>query len=360
MTAVILAISLLWAAGIWSPQAPQYAIRVDAPVVSLESIVVDANSRPVMDLKKEDFTILEDGEPRPIQNFSPAETPYSTLLLFQNTPTVAIYRPFLTDASNRFMKGLRAQDRLSVYAIELTTHRLMDWRNAQIGKTETIRVGQPSGELDLYDALDQVLDKFSGETARKAIIVMSTGRDSRIYRDTVTRGRVPLASEDAEFQKLLQKVRIKAIPLYFVAVSTDRNLLSEEVMVLPTQFTGLASPPSQLMASAEYQFLKKSFPYTSAYKKLKDPSPTLAEDFLAEIRSRMELLAEVSGGRIYFPKDLDEVNPLYEQIARELGTSYSFGYPPRNSNPGATHHIEVRVPNPKLRVIQSRDSYTTR
>jgi VWFA-related protein len=335
------------------PQEPEFAIRLNVAAVSLESVVLDSNARPVTDLKREDFTIYEDGEPVRIQNFSSVEAPFSILLLFENTPSVYLHRTFLADASNQLMKGLRPQDRVSIYAIELTTRRMLDWRNAQTGKAQEIKVGRPSGELNLYDAIDDVFGKFSGAAGRKGIVVMTTGREAKLFRETLDKGRVPTTDADKDFQKLLRKVQGRGIPLYFVAVNTDPTL-EVNPWDLPT-----GTIPLFLLPRSEYLALK-SLPRTPLYKKLKDPSPTVADDFIKEIRSRMELLAEVSGGRIYFPKSTEELVPLYEQIGKELGTSYSFGYAPRDTRSGTTHRIEVRVSDPSLRVIQSRQSYTTR
>jgi hypothetical protein len=49
---------------------------------------------------------------------------------------------------------------------------------------------------------------------------------------------------------------------------------------------------------------------------------------------------------------------VYEQIARELGTSYSLGYAVPNPAPdGKQHRIEVRVPAAKFEIRQSRKDY---
>src|SRR5262245_31540118 len=98
-------------------QDPSFVIRVNVPVVSLEAVVLDSNGRPVTTLAREDFRIFEDSEPRELQNFSPVDSPYSILLLFQNTINVFSQRPFMADASNRFLDTLRKQDRVSVYTI---------------------------------------------------------------------------------------------------------------------------------------------------------------------------------------------------------------------------------------------------
>ena len=43
----------------------------------------------------------------------------------------------------------------------------------------------------------------------------------------------------------------------------------------------------------------------------------------------LEKLAHVSGGVVYFPKDLDRIFPVCEQIAKDIRTRYTIGYVPR-------------------------------
>jgi VWFA-related protein len=340
-------------------------------VVSLEAVVLDSNARPVTSLKREDFAVFEDGEPKEIQNFSSVESPYSILLLFQNTLNVFSQRPFMADASNRFLDTLRPQDRVSVYTMEITMRRILDWRNAQSGKRQEVKVGPPGGLLNLYDAIEEVFGKFGGVAGRKGIVVLTNGRDDELYRETFRKGRVPATTENSPFRKALKKVRERGIPLYIVALNTDRSLMTaaptQPAPPTPSGGPTLRRPGDSIVSSApdEYAFLKavaEAPPDGRGFfiRRPKDASPTVADDFLVEVRSRMEQLAESSGGRIYFPKDLDEVVPLYEQIGRELGTSYSIGYAPGAAAGIGTHTIEVRVANPELKVIQSRQTYTIR
>jgi len=73
---------------------------------------------------------------------------------------------------------------------------------------------------------------------------------------------------------------------------------------------------------------------------------------------RMKQFAKATGGKAYFPKNPNELGPLYASIARDLGTSYTIAYAPLKS-PGDNklRHIEIRPIDVRLRVIQSRTGY---
>jgi hypothetical protein len=77
------------------------------------------------------------------------------------------------------------------------------------------------------------------------------------------------------------------------------------------------------------------------------------------VKEHLEDLAAATGGRVYYPETIEQLVPLYDQISRELGISYTIGYvsdrPPRA---GDHREIEVKVAGPDLRVSQSRTGYS--
>jgi hypothetical protein len=72
----------------------------------------------------------------------------------------------------------------------------------------------------------------------------------------------------------------------------------------------------------------------------------------------MEELADASGGRALYPEQLEDIVPLYQQIGRELGTSYTIAYVSSNSTIDGTYRrIEVRSRDERLGLSQSRSGY---
>lgn len=74
----------------------------------------------------------------------------------------------------------------------------------------------------------------------------------------------------------------------------------------------------------------------------------------------MKQLAEVSGGRAFFPRETAELVGVYEQIGRDLGRAYTIGYLSPKPPDGKFRKIEVRTIDVRLRVAQSRDGYYAR
>jgi hypothetical protein len=132
------------------------------------------------------------------------------------------------------------------------------------------------------------------------------------------------------FQRTLKAARDQRIPVYFIAFNTDKNLELNTI------------------GADEYRNLQIIYPRTAA-----------ADRYLEGVRIRMEEIAEASAGRVLFPNSIDDIVPLYEQIGRELGISYSLGYVSSNEEGGGYRRIEVRTRREALQLTQSRAGYST-
>ena len=84
----------------------------------------------------------------------------------------------------------------------------------------------------------------------------------------------------------------------------------------------------------------------------------VVRDYLLNVRTYMQLIAENSGGQMLFANTVTELAPLYAQIGRSFGTSYSLGFIPMASGSAVGYqHISVKATRPGVRVTQSRDAY---
>jgi Ca-activated chloride channel family protein len=75
----------------------------------------------------------------------------------------------------------------------------------------------------------------------------------------------------------------------------------------------------------------------------------------------LDELANVSGGKAFFPRSNAEMDDIFEQIALELRHQYSIGYKPTNfANDGRWHKIKVRVNPPRglpRLFVRSKEGY---
>lgn len=297
------------------------SLRVDVSLVTLDVEVTDSLGRTVNNLTRDDFEIFENGMLQSVRSFDSVEAPYDILLLFDCSASTEPAWPFLVEAMNRFLKTLRRQDRMAIaqFGGDFKLLKKSFSTAEQLGDVGVRPRDAVCGGTDLYGAIDSALDELKAVKSRKGVVILTDGQHDNIPRQKgkdllSVRPRYIDAVEDKDFQKVLKTVTAGGAGLYFVAVNTDLN---------PDEF------------NTEEIFNRQ------------------------QVRSRMELLASSSGGRVAYPKRPDDVVKLYEQLAHDLGTSYSLGYAPSNlAKDGTFRKIEVRVGNRALRVRQSRDGYT--
>jgi len=321
---------MMTAAGVLAlPAQEPFTVKVDVSLVTVDVVVSDAAGRPVTTLTRDDFEVYEDGKPQEIRSFEPVDSPYGVLLLFDCSTSTQPLWPFLVESMNRFTARLGAHDTIAVAQFGGSYKTLLDWKPRGTGGM-SIQI-QPEdrscNNTDFYGAVSQALVELRKTFGRKGAVILTDGVHNGIpVQRNGSNGGVPRrvdAEEDSGFQKVLRQVRATDVVLYFVAVNTDLNP------------AGLAGSRGRYSPDDLYDTM--------------------------QVRSRMELLAEVSGGKVVFPREPGDVVPLFEQIGRELGTSYGLGYPPPSSGKDGTYRkIEVRVRDKTLQVQQSRVGYEAR
>jgi Ca-activated chloride channel family protein len=310
-----------------------FSLRVDVQSVSLDVSVLDPLGQPLESLTQREFTIFEDGVEQEIKTFSSLDTPYNILLLFDRSGSTADQWRTMQRAASTFARNLRRQDRVKLASFEDGLTVLTDW-NDMPGQTdrallEILKRG-PGGGTNLYWSLERATQReFRGTEGRRAVVVLTDGRDNMLVRQTRANG-VPMSFEkDPIFQHTLAVARAVRIPIYFAALNTDQN-------------------PSDALGD-DYHSLDNRFPTVNTGKA-----------FLAETRKRMEQLAAATGGRVFYPKNLKDIVPVYDQISRDMSRAYSLSYISSNEAvSGNSHTIEVRVRPRGATVRQSRDSYVS-
>jgi VWFA-related protein len=331
-----LILAAIVSAAIVSAQEPDYILKVDVPVVSVDVTIQDSSGKQVNDLPPDSFEVYENGIRQDIRYFLPVSTPYNVLLLFDRSGSTQDKWPLMQRAVAGFITNLRSQDRISIAAFDQDFEVLQPWtadRREALLKLPRLLEGNNIGGTSFYGAVEQAVRReFRKTNGRRALVILTDGRDTSFYKDIVTHNRMLDPKDERSFQNALKAARSQRIPIYFVAFNTDRNL------------------EPNTSGGDEYRSLRTIF-----------RNSDLPTKYLAAVRARMEQLADVSAGRVLFPEVLEDIVPLYQQIGRELGTSYSLGYV--SSNPatdGSFRRIEIRMRDLSLRPVLSRTGYYAR
>ena len=277
-------------------QAPGQVVTVIAPqVMRFNASVTDRNGRAIGGMREADFSVQENGVDRQVTNVAPAHEPFNLVLLLDVSGSVEERIDFIRKAARDFLNTASPQDRISIISFRDDVQVISDFttdRRLLSKKLDEIDAG---GATALYDALAYVLTEplkeLRGE--RTAIVVMSDGDDNKSF--------VP-------FPALLEAFSESGALIYPLYVPS-----------------GLIPEGSVPKAEATRD------PLRSRYLTL----TTRAEE---EGRK----LAEVSGG-VYYPiRRIEDLQSAYDDVVRQLRTSYTITYT-SNSTPSGHRRVRVRA-----------------
>jgi len=158
-------------------------ISVQTDLVLLPVTVVDRKGALVPGLIERNFTVYDNGAPRPIQFFTSEDTPVTVGLVIDSSSSMRAVRSDVTAAGTAFAASSHPLD-------ELFTVNFNDvvWPGLapSVASAETIErlnhelaLAPARGMTALYDALDDALDRLkAGTRDRKVLIVVSDGGDN--------------------------------------------------------------------------------------------------------------------------------------------------------------------------------------
>lgn len=325
---IVISVCMVWA-------------QTSRPLERLDVVVTDAAGKPVTTLSKESFEILEDGRPRQIATFAPVDTPWNVVLLFDKSSTwpataSTMLRPDVADSVwtqgiNRFMAQLPPQDRVAIASFEHKVDILLDWRNARTGRTQDVvikPVAYSTGGLkDLHSAVEWAIGKLRGVQGRKAVILLTDGRDGRLapqwlINDERQQVFDPLfgvadTAEGEEFLSTLTLIKTSDVRLFFLALNPTR----------PPEFHGR-------VISGVYPGSKEAI-----------------TGYLSRVRLRLEKMAEASGGHVLYGNSISdalaEYGRLYDYFL--LGARYTLEFASSGNSEELQPRFEIRLRDPGLK-----------
>jgi Ca-activated chloride channel homolog len=294
-TAIALSISLAaqQVPSATSSQAPIF--RSGASMVALNVTVFDG-ARPVSGLGRGDFQIYEDGVAQQVTFFESRSVPMDIILLLDTSSSMGDKMETVHRAARGFMKMMRPEDRGAVVAFADSVNIVQPLSFDLQAIEEAIESTRAQGSTSLHNAIYIALKQFGraaksdGDVRRQAIAVLSDGDDT---------------ASVVSFDDVLALARKSGVNIYTI---------------------GLQSVAAQLRA---------------AY----DRGRYSPGDYA------LKSLAQETGAESFFPKNVNELKSVYDNIASEISSQYSIGYSPSNSiADGRFRRIVVRVStNPALK-----------
>ncbi len=304
------ALLIFFAIGVQAQQ-PDEVIRTDTSLVQLNVGVVDRQGHAITTLSRNDFVIYEDGVRRPISSFEPTEAPFSLVMALDMSGSTINFRQQIQAAALRFLDALSPEDRVAVVAFNgKGVQSLIGFSTDRRRVAYAITIATGSGETPLYEALKYSLKELAREgKRRKAIVVLTDGLDTELRKGD--RAALHKAS-DADVSTAIKPEANSQ--LNSVLNDADRQGVAIFPLALPS-----GDP-----------------------KRLPLPDPLITAMYSAA-RTRIQLLADRTGGRLHEIRRLDDLAGLYAQVAADLRSLYSIAYQPRNPSARDGKWREIRI-----------------
>jgi Ca-activated chloride channel family protein len=270
-----------------TPQAP--AFRAGVEIVSLNVTVSDATTRYITDLEQPDFQVFEDGVLQDVTFFTKANLPIALALLIDTSASMESRLTTAQEAAIGFARRLRTQDLAEIVDFDSRAVILQTFTNDAASLEQAIRKTSAGGSTSMYNAIYIALKDLKR--------VVATNVD---------------------------EIRRQAIVVLSDGEDTSSLLPFEEVLDL-----------AKRSETAIYAIGLRSGEGSGATRGFREAEFVLRQ------------LAQETGGRAFFPNEIEELPAIYTQIADELSSQYTIGYSSRNSKrDGAWRRIVVRVNRP--------------
>lgn len=269
---------------------------VDVELVSLNVAITDPGGRDVADVTGEDVAVFENGVRQPLYLFTRESWPITLSVLIDSSDSMRHAMPVVQAAARRLLGTLEPGDRAQVAQFSRRLRVLQDLTSDRTALDAAVGAVEVEGDTALYSSLYIALKELA---ARR--------RDGAAERRAVV--VLSDGSDTASFvsdEQVIEAARQAQVSVYAIGFRDSRP----------------GAPPPE-------------------------PLPTY---FLTA-------LARETGGRVFFPSSLDDLDGVYDRIARELRTLYGVAYVPSNTaRDGGWRRISVRTLRPNL-VVRHRTGY---
>jgi VWFA-related protein len=366
-----------------------YRFRVETDVVLVNVVARDKNGAIVRGLKKEDFTVLEDGKPQRIASFDfeQAETqavpqPAQAVLVAPRTaPAAAAVKPTdkLEFRDRRIIVLFFDLTSMQPEEIERAVEAAQKFVDQQMTPSDMVAVMSLSASLQVdqdltsdHDLLNQALARLNpsssggfeagmtGDTEGTADTAQPFTPDDTEYNIFNTDRRLEALQSLAES---LARIEQKKSVIYFSSgmdktgienQSQVRNAINRavrsNVSIYPMDMRGLqAIIPG---GEAQQASLRGTSPYSGA-------AVRNAFDSNFSTQETLVTLAADTGGRAFL--DSNDFNAVFKKVQEDTSAYYVLGY--RSSNPardGRFRKITVKISVPNVKIEFRKGYYAPR
>jgi Ca-activated chloride channel family protein len=282
-------------------QVLSFPARGDLVVFS--ATAVDGKGRPVTDLKRKDFRVVEEGRLQAIERFyGGQELPARVLLLIDGSGSMdeELKVTSVRFAAERILDALSDEDQVALAGFDSRYWGVVAFTHDREAVRKGLATVEPFGSTALHDALDQAArDLASHGEGRRAVVVITDGVDT---------------SSEKTPREVLERSRALDVPIYTISAVSP-----------------LDDPESSLYVGRE------------------------RKGAAAAGGEQLERYASLSGGAAFRVSNYVGLKKAAERIAAELKHQYRLGYDPP-PGPARFRRVQVRTTRKGV-TVRTRSGY---
>ena len=266
-------------------QAPLHpaVISVHSTLVNVDTVVTDQDGNLVTGLKRENFRILENGQPQQVATFAPTEAPITIVVLMEFSKLWGGYFGYKArEWSYGFLNQLKPQDWVAFKTFDLRTTIRVDFtqNKNEVQEAITSLYFPDFSEANLFDAVYETIDQLRDVQGKKSILILATGYDT-FSKHTL--------------DQILHRLKESEVTIFCVGMASEIDLSGRD-----------------------------SLGY-------------------AQAQNQLNTFARLTGGYAWFPRFQGEMSGISGSVAAFLRNQYSIGFAPSGPPDGRYHKLTVQV-----------------
>src|ERR1035438_4602745 len=281
-------------AGTLRKQGEGYVLHTDVEEVVLNCTVLEGN-RLVLDLKKENFDILEDGVHQSLISFQHTDLPVSIAIVVDNSGSMSRKRPAVNKSALDLILASNPND--EAFVVNFSDEAFIDQEfTSDVNK---LRDGlghiESRGGTALYDAVVASADKLVADAKRpkQVLILITDGEDN---------------ASTLNLEQTIRRVQQLSGPvIYSIGLLFGDEMSRQEVR---------------------------------------------------HAHRALEMLSTETGGIAFFPKSIEQVDQIAAEVARDIRNQYTLGYHSTKptTEPGF-RRVEVTAKGQGKLTVRTRTGY---
>jgi len=269
------------------------SLRLDVPEVTVDvGVLLEKTHQFVPGLKPDNFRVYEDGVEQKVIGFKRVEAPITALLLCEFAANSYYFIYDMKNAAWSFAQQLRPQDYVAMMTFDMHTQIITDFTQDknQIMQGISSLVIPGFRETNVFDALNESLDRLDRIQGEKYIILISTGRD------TFSR---------LTFDQIMKRVKV-----------------SRDITIFTVSTGGLIRAMTEGRGGGMNASIRDL-------------------DYL-QADNEMRTFASMTGGMSFFPRFEGELPDIFQNINQTIRSKYELIYRPTNAKQDGTYR-KLRV-----------------